>query len=358
MTWASRDFQPFEIDLVSDNASRPSQAMREFMVAADVGDEERGEDPTVRELEEMAAELMGKPAAAFMPSGTMCNVVAFDVWCEHGDGLLLHEDTHPVYSKYAGPHIHHRLELHTLPGERGVLSPAAIEAKIAAVVGAGGRPRLLSLENTHNRTGGSVWSLEAIAAASEVARTHDLRVHVDGARMLNAVVSSGVSAADYCAPVDSAWIDLSKALGCPMGAVMAGSEEFVTRVRQAKYLFGGITHKAGMMAAAGIYALRHHVRRLTDDHARALELAEGLAVLDGVELAQERVETNIVYFDVAPAGLDAALVLDEIARAGVRMKQISETTIRAVTHLDIARADTDRAVSAVESALERLSAGQ
>ena len=352
MTWADRSFAPFEIDLVSDNASRPSEAMREFMAAAEVGDEERGEDPTVRELEELVAELMGKPAAVFMPSGTMCNVVAFSVWCEPGDALLLHEDTHPVYSKYAGPHVHHGLALRKLPGERGVLGGAAIEQDLAAAQRDGARPSLLSLENTHNRSGGSVWSVAQIGEASAAARAGGIAVHVDGARLLNAVAASGASTAEFCAPVDSAWIDLSKGLGCPMGAVMAGGEQFVGRARQAKYLFGGVTHKAGMMAAAGIYALRHNIERLGEDHARARELAAGLSGLAGVALAQNLVETNIVYFDVGVSGLDAQTVLERLATAGVRMKQISDTKIRAVMHLDITPADITAAIDAVEAALQ------
>lgn len=344
-------FTPFEIDLVSDNASRPTAGMRRFMCAADVGDEERGEDPTVRALEELVAELTGKAAAVFMPSGTMCNVIAFFVWCAPGEAMLLHEDTHPVYSKYAGPHIHNRLELHKLTGERGVLRADTIERALRQIASDEGVGRLLSLENTHNRSGGSIWSLTQTEEACGTASAHGLATHLDGARLLNAVAASGVSAAAYCAPFDSAWIDLSKGLGCPMGAVMAGDERFVADAREAKYLFGGVTHKAGMMAAAGIYALRHHVERLVEDHDRATELASGLARLRGVELAQEIVETNLVYFDVAASGLSAAQLLARLAVAGVRMKQIDETRVRAVTHLDITSERVTTAVTAVEAAL-------
>ncbi len=351
MTSAASRFTPFEIDLVSDNASRPTAGMRRFMCAADVGDEERGEDPTVRELEELVADLTGKAAAVFMPSGTMCNVIAFFVWCAPGDAMLLHEDTHPVYSKYAGPHIHNRLELHKLAGERGVLTGETIERALRRIASVDGAARLLTLENTHNRSGGSVWPLVQLEEACRTARAHGLATHLDGARLLNAVAASGVSAAEYCAPYDSAWIDLSKGLGCPMGAVMAGDEQFVAETREAKYLFGGVTHKAGMMAAAGIYALRHHLERLVEDHERATALANGLAGISGVELAQESVDTNLVYFDVAASGLTAAESLARLAVAGVRMKQIDETRVRAVTHLDITSAQVTAAVAAVEAAV-------
>ena len=325
--------------------------MREFMCSADVGDEERSEDPTVCELERIVAALAGKEAAVFMPSGTMCNVVAFDVWCDAGDTLLLHDDTHPVYSKYAGPHIHKRLELQTLAGGYGVMGAASIEDALRGVRDRGGAARLLSVENTHNRTGGSVWSLADIDAACEAARAHGLATHLDGARLLNAVAASGVSTADYCAPFDSAWIDLSKGLGCPMGAVMVGDERFVAKAREAKYLFGGVTHKAGMMAAAGIYALRHHVERLSEDHDRATELAGGLAELTGVAIAQERIDTNLVYFDVAASGLSSRDLLARLSASSVRMKQIDATKLRAVTHLDITSAHVQTAVTAVEAAL-------
>ena len=351
MASTGADFTPFDIDLVSENACRPTVGMRRFMSAADVGDEERGEDPTVRELEALVAELTGKAAAVFMPSGTMCNVIAFFVWCAPGDTMLLHEDTHPVYSKYAGPHIHNRLDLCKLAGERGVLTSAAIDRGLVGIAQAGGTARLLSLENTHNRSGGSIWSVAQTEEACDAAHAHGLSTHLDGARLLNAVAASGVSTVKYCAPFDSAWIDLSKGLGCPMGAVMAGDARFVAEARNAKYLFGGVTHKAGMMAAAGIYALQHHVERLAEDHERASELAAGLACISGVELAQESVDTNLVYLDIEVTGLTAEQLLVRLAVAGVRMKQIDETKLRAVTHLDITSAQVGAVVAAVEAAV-------
>lgn len=350
MTSGDGGFAPFPIDLVSDNACHPTAGMRRFMAAAAVGDEERSEDPTVRQLEELVADLTGKASAVFMPSGTMCNVVAFFVWCRPGEAMLLHEETHPVYSKYAGPHIHNRIELHKLAGRCGVLAGETVERALREIDSAGGTARLLTLENTHNRSGGSVWSLSETEEACRAARAHGLATHLDGARLLHAVAASGVSAAEYCAPFDSAWIDLSKGLGCPMGAVMAGDEQFVEAARQAKYLFGGVTHKSGMMAAAGIYALRHHVERLVEDHERAEELASGLSGIRGVELDQERVDTNLVYIDIAGSGLTAAELLVRLASAGVRMKQIDETRVRAVTHLDITSAHVRTAVAAVEAA--------
>ena len=232
-----------------------------------------------------------------------------------------------------------------------MLTGETIEGALRRLASVDGAARLLTLENTHNRSGGSVWPLAQVEQACRTARARGLATHLDGARLLNAVAASGVSAAEYCAPFDSAWIDLSKGLGCPMGAVMAGDERFVAEAREAKYLFGGVTHKAGMMAAAGIYALRHHVERLVEDHERATALANGLAGISGVELAQESVDTNLVYFDVAASGLTAAESLARLAVAGVRMKQIDETRVRAVTHLDITSAQVTAAVAAVEAAV-------
>lgn len=351
MTRSRARIRTYEIDLSSDNAARPTEAMRRFMSRAAVGDEERGEDPTVVELEEMVADLTGKAAAVFMPSGTMCNVVAYFVHCEPGDEIILHESSHPVYSGYTGPAVRGRASVHLLAGERGIFTGAQVLEAIQRNSPAKPRSRLVSVENTHNRGGGSVWTLAQIEDVCSVARANGLRAHLDGARLLNAVVASGVSAAEYCAPFDSAWIDLSKGLGCPMGGVLAGDTGFVAEARRGKYLFGGLMHKAGIEAAAGIYALRHHVSRLAEDHALARELARGLAEIPGLELRATPVQTNIVYFDVSGAGLDSATLLELVAPAGVRFKAVAATVLRAVTHLGIRPEHIPRAVEAVRSAV-------
>ena len=244
------------------------------MSRAPVGDEEFGEDRTVAELESAVAELTGKEAALFMPSGTMCNLVAFFVHCNPEDEILVHEDSHPVYSSYAGPTVPGRACLRTLSGERGVITGAQVANALREAPNSR-RIRLISLENTHNRSGGSIWPVETAENTCRVARAHGLATHLDGSRLLNAVVASGTPAAAFCAPFDSVWIDLTKGLGCPTGAVLAGSKSFIAESRRAKYFFGGVMHKAGIAAAAGVYALRHNVDRLQEDHARAAELARG-----------------------------------------------------------------------------------
>ena len=323
------------MDLRSDNAAKPTKAMRQFMCRAPIGDEEFGEDPTVRKLEAMVAELLGKEEAVFMPSGTMCNITSYFVHCGAEDEILIHESSHPVYSEYAGPRVHGRARLDCLEGERGILEPESVRDAITRASAKGTRTRLLSLENTHNRSGGSVWALKEIQDVCRIAHENGLSTHLDGARLPNAVVATGISAAEYCAPFDSAWIDLSKGLGCPSGAVLAGDWQFIDEARKAKYLFGGVMHKAGIVAAAGVYALRHHFERIIEDHERAAELASGLAGIPRIRMMQDEVETNIIYFDVALTGLTARDFVTQLGGLGVRMKAVGENAVRAVTHLDV-----------------------
>jgi threonine aldolase len=344
--------QRFEIDLFSDNAAQPTDSMRRFMAAAPVGDEEHGEDPTVRELEQLVARLTGKDDAVFAPSGTMCNIVAYAVHCGPGDEILVHEDSHPVYSGYGGPAVPGRPPLRRLRGESGVITDDTIHRALADAQESR-RARLLSLENTHNRSGGSIWPLEAIDTACAAARAYRLITHLDGARLLNATAATGIQVARYCAPFDSAWIDLSKGLGCPSGAVLAGDLDFIARARRAKYLHGGVMHKAGILAAAGIYALEHHVDRLRKDNERASRLADALAVLPGIDLLHDRVETNLVYFSTEGAGIDAAALLAFLAPAGIRLKATSEFTLRAAIHLDVRDDHIDRVHEAIATALEK-----
>jgi threonine aldolase len=340
----------YDVDLVSDNAAQPTEGMRRFMSRAVVGDDARREDPTVRELEERIAGLTGKEAAVFLPSGTMCNLVAYFVLCDPSDEVILHETSHPVYSGYLGS-LPGRPSIHLVPGRRGILSGSQIAAAMERDEPGKPRTGVLSLENTHNRGGGSIWRLDQIAEACSVARAHGVATHLDGARLLNAVAATGISAASYCADFDSVWIDLSKGLACPMGAVLAGDAAFVQSARRAKALHGGVIHKPGIAAAAGLYALRWHVDRLAEDNARAAELAEALNDVCGVTILHRPVKTNIVYFDISETGLSSSRLLARIAADGVRFQQISATTLRAVTHLDISGVHVQRATAAVRRAL-------
>ncbi len=338
-----------EVDLFSDTVTRPTPAMRRFMCDAEVGDEQKFEDPTVNLLQEMVAELLGKEAAVFLPSGTMCNEIAIRVHCRPGDELLAHSTAHPIHFETGGPAALGGVMCRPLDGPRGIYDAATLEAGIRPLGSRHNpRSRLVWVEQTSNLGGGAVWPLERIREVTDVARRHTLATHLDGARLLNAVVASGVAAREYAAPFDSAWIDLTKGLGAPVGAVLAGSREFIAEAWRCKQQMGGAMRQAGIIAAGGVYALRHHVDRLADDHANARRLAEGLAELPGVRLDPSQVETNIVIFDLT-GDLDAPTAIERMLERGVRMGAMGPRSIRAVTHLDVSSQQIDRALDAARA---------
>jgi threonine aldolase len=339
------------VDLRSDTKTRPTDAMRRYMCVAPVGDEQKGEDPTVLVLEERVAGMTGKDAAVFLPSGTMCNIIALFLHCRPGDEVLTHRHSHVAYAEMNGPAVHARVTLLLLDGERGILEPSNVMAGLDRTRrgASGARASLLSLENTHNVSGGAIWPLRLQQEVCAVARDAGLATHLDGARLLNASVAAGIPVIDYCTSFDSAWIDLSKGLGCPVGAVLVGTAAFIDDARRAKRLFGGAMRQAGILAAAGIYALEHHVARLADDHDRARRLGEALAALDSVVVEGRPIETNIVHFDISASGVEPAEFLARTQALGVRFGLVGGSTIRAVTHLDIADEDLPTAVSAVRA---------
>jgi threonine aldolase len=334
-----------EVDLSSDTVSKPTAAMRRFMCDAEVGDEQKGEDPTVNLLQEKVAELLGMEAAVFLPSGTMCNEIAMRVHCRPGDEMLAHRTAHPIHFETGGPAALAGVNVRALDGPRGQFDPASVEEAVRPNSRYAPRTRLVWVEQTSNLGGGSVWPLEQIEKVVRAGRSHGLAAHMDGARLMNAVVASGVAARDYAGPFDSVWIDFTKGLGAPVGAAIAGSREFIAEAWRCKQQMGGAMRQAGIIAAAGVYALRHHVERLVEDHAHARRLAEGLAALSGVKLDPADVETNIVFFDLTGA-LDAPTAVGRLLTHGVRMGALGTRTIRAVTHLDISTADIDRALAA------------
>lgn len=340
--------EAIRVDLYSDTLTQPSAAMRRFMCEAPVGDEQRGEDPTVNRLQEMVAELLGKEAALFLPSGTMCNEIAFAVHCRPGDEILMDRTAHPLNFEAGAPAVICGALIHPLDGRRGIFSAAQVEAAIRPRSRYAPRSRLLAVEQITNLGGGAVWPLAELRAVAEVARRHGLASHLDGARLLNAVAASGVSARDYAAPFDSAWLDFSKGLGAPMGAVLAGSAAFIEEAWYWKQRLGGALRQAGIVAAAGIYALEHNIERLSKDHANAQLLARGLAALPGITLDPAEVEANIILFDVAGTGLSAAEFVRRLrAEHGVRMGAFGPSTVRAITHLDVSRAGVNEALEAV-----------
>ncbi len=341
------------VDLYSDTQTRPTDAMRQAIAEAEVGDEQRGEDPTVNRLQDMVAELLGKEAALFLPSGTMCNQIGYRVLGQPGAEVILDETAHPVHFEAGAPAALSGLMMRPVAGNRGIFSAEQVAAAIRpASLRHLPRSAILSIEQTSNLGGGAVWPLKTVQAVADVARRHDLQVHMDGARLLNAVVASGVSAADFAAPCDSVWIDLSKGLGCPVGAVMAGSADFIEEAFRCKHQFGGAMRQAGIIAAAGVYALESNVERLAEDHRNARLFAEGLADIDGVLLDIGSVETNMIYFDIGGTTMSAPVFCRTLeSEHSVRLGAIDETLIRAVTHLDVATEDIRFALRSIRAVL-------
>ena len=339
------------IDLYSDTMTKPTAAMRRCMAEAEVGDEQKGEDPTVNRLQEMVAELLGKEAAVYLPSGTMCNEISFAVWARTGDEMIIHRDAHPAHFEVGGPAYLARLMLYPLDGPRGLFTAEQVQEAIRPDSPHYPRSRIVEIENTHNMGGGSIWPLTQLQGVCAMAHRYGLMTHLDGARLLNAVVATGIPAKVYAEPFDSVWIDLSKGLGCPVGAVLAGAREFIKDARRLKHLFGGAMRQAGIIAAAGVYALEHHVARLDEDHAHAKMLAQALAELPKVRLNPADVETNIVIFDVGAAGSPAEQIGEQLEKAGVRVSVMGRTKLRAVTHLDVTRQDIQRAIDVFQCVL-------
>ena len=341
--------QAIEVDLVSDTATKPTPAMRGAMAAAPVGDEQRGEDPTVNALNERVADLLGQEAALFLPSGTMCNQVAIATHCRAGDEIVAAQGAHIDGAEGAGAAVFAGSSINRIACPRGIFSGDDVRAALRPRLTKTPRTRLVEVEQTNNRGGGAVWPRKTILSVVETARAHGLRLHMDGARLLNAVVASGEPAHSYTAMFDSVWLDLSKGLGCPVGGVLAGSRDFIAEADIWKHRFGGAMRQAGILAAAGLYALDHHIDRLAEDHANARRLADRLATLPGVHLDPQEVETNILFVDVGKTGLSAGAIGDMMLRHGVRLHVQSETRIRAVTHLDIAAVDIDRTADLLET---------
>jgi threonine aldolase len=339
------------IDLYSDTRTKPTPGMRRAVAEAEVGDEQAMLDPTVNRLCARVAGLLGKEAAVYLPSGTMCNQIAARVHCRQGDEIILSATAHPIFAESGGPAALAGVMLRGLEGARGMFTADQVRAAINSPDWRHApRSRLLEVENTTNVGGGAVWPLHQIEAVTGVAKEHGLACHMDGARLMNAVVASGGSAAGYAAPFDSVWIDFSKGLGAPVGAVLAGSKDFIHEAWRVKQQIGGAMRQAGIIAAACLYALDHHVERLAEDHANARRLAEGLAEIPGVTLDPASVETNIVWFDVE-GRMSAANVSTALRERGVLIGGYGQHRMRAVTHLDVTRADIETALTALRRVL-------
>lgn len=344
--------EPRVIDLRSDTVTVPSDAMRQAMASAPVGDDVFGEDPTIRRLEEMAAQRTGKEAALFVTSGTMSNLVAILSHCARGDEAIVGSESHILHYEVAGAAGLAGVQLRPVPNDaRGRIDPVAVEVLIRGENVHTPATSLLCIENTHNRCSGAALPPEDVLALADVAHRHGVRVHIDGARIFNAAVALGTTVAAIAAPVDSVGFCLSKGLGAPVGSVLCGSADFIARARKMRKMVGGGMRQGGIIAAAGVYALDHMVDRLADDHANAKLLARGLAALPIVELDPGQIDTNIVIFGVRGDWLGLARSMKS---AGVLSTITAPGRLRMVTHDGIERSDIEEALERVRHAASAL----
>ncbi|MCA9471110.1 MAG: low-specificity L-threonine aldolase [Nitrospirales bacterium] len=331
------------IDLRSDTVTKPTKAMREAMASAEVGDDVYGEDPTVNRLEQMAAELLGKDAGLFVPSGVMGNQLCIRLHTRPGDEVIVESTSHIIRYEGGAASSLAGVQLACVPGERGLLAPAHVEKSIRQRDVHNPPTTLLCLEQTHNCGGGTVYPLATIQALAAVARSHQLAFHLDGARIFNAVTATGVPAEEYARLFDTVSFCLSKALGAPVGSVIVSDRERIAQLRRLRKIFGGGMRQTGVLAAAGIFALQHHITRLSEDHQNAQRLAERLASLSTVTCDPTHVETNMILFSVNDDSRSTEQLLEQCRQGGVLLNAVGDRTFRVVTHLDVSAEDIEEA---------------
>lgn len=340
------------VDLRSDTLTQPTPAMRRAMAEAEVGDDVFGEDPTVNRLEEMAAERLGKEAGLFVASGTMGNLVSLLAHCGRGDEIILGSQAHTFRSEQGGAAALAGIHPCTIPNQPdGTLDLEEIKWAIRGDDIHHPRTRLIILENTHNGCNGYPLNIDYMKAAGELARRHELKFHVDGARLFNAAVALGVRPQDLAADADSISFCLSKGLAAPVGSVICGNEHFIAKARRARKVVGGGMRQAGILAAAGVVALNEMVDRLAEDHANAKKLAMGLAETTGVIVDPDQIHTNIIYFEVKREGMTPQEFVQRIDAAGVRMLRLGPQKVRAVTHYHITSEDVDQALAVISKVI-------
>lgn len=343
------------INLYSDTQTLPSQEMREAMARAVVGDDQKGEDPTCNELCERVAELLGKERALFMPSGTMCNEVAIAVHCSAGTEIICDRTAHIITAETGGPAAISRAMIHGLKGDRGQFTPDQVRNGLRNKSQYEPRSRLLVVEQTSNHGGGSIWPVQQVDAVAEVAHANGLITHMDGARLMNAVVESGIDAKTMASAMDTVWIDFTKGLGAPLGAVIAGSGEFIDEAIRWRQMLGGGLRQAGICGAACIYALENNIKRLQDDHDLARHLAYRIAEIPGLSVDPAGVETNIVFFDLEPDHVTTQDVISRLLKRGVRIGTMGgPKRFRAVTHLDVSTEEVDQAADVIAEVIAGL----
>lgn len=335
------------IDLRSDTVTKPSPEMRRVMAEAEVGDDVFGDDPTMNKLQEKVADMLGKEAALFVPSGTMANTIAILAHTQPGDEVIVERESHTFNYEVAGAAVMGGVQLNTILGERGILEPDQIAREIREPNVHIPPTKLICLENTHNRGGGSIYPLEKIQAIHNLAQRHNIKMHLDGARLFNACVATGISPNEYAQNFDSLMFCFSKGLGAPVGSILVGSKAFIERAHRVRKMLGGGMRQVGILAAAAWYALENNVERLAEDHAHAQMLAIELAKIKGFQVNPEHVETNILVFDVSQSGFSVAEVLSKFKSKGILMVSFGRTLARAVTHLDVSREDIEITIRVV-----------
>ncbi len=340
-------------DFRSDTVTKPTEAMYRAMTAAELGDDVLGDDPTVKRLEERCADMLGKEAALFVPSGTMANLLAVFLHCRPGDELLCEENSHVYIYEQGGYAQINGVCVRPLPGCRGIFDAETLVGAIHEPNLHFPNPKAVFLENTHNRGGGSVWPFETLSDVCATARKNGLTLHLDGARLMNAVVATGRAVREWTEPFDTVSLCFSKGLGAPIGSVLAGSGDWMHLARRRRKVLGGGMRQSGTLAAAALYALDYHVERLADDHRNAQMLADRIREMpqDVIRLKYDATDTNMVFFEIAKPQWTAQRFCDELARHGVLMLPTGATTVRAVTHLDVDATAAEKTVEAIADVL-------
>lgn len=336
------------VDLRSDTLTQPSAEMREAICNAQVGDDVFGEDPSINRLQEMMAGITGKEAALFVASGTMGNQICIKTHTQPGNEIIVEKNSHLFNYECGAPGLLSHVQVLPINGQRGSFTVEQVKASIRPQNVHHPQTALICIENTHNRSGGTIFPFPEIEKISGFAKENKIKLHLDGARLWNASVATGIPINKYCDLVDSASLCFSKGLGAPIGSIIVGSHEFIERARYYRKAFGGGMRQAGILAAAAIYAIENHIQRLAEDHKRARVLGDFISTLPGIDFDSESLQTNIVIFDVKDSGLSGEEVVDRLAEKGVKMLTFAGTKMRAVIHLHISDQDIHNTITALK----------
>ncbi|MDO9026250.1 MAG: low-specificity L-threonine aldolase [bacterium] len=336
------------IDLRSDTVTKPSAAMKRAMFSAPLGDDVFGDDPTVNKLQSETARLLGKQAGLFVPSGTMGNQIALKTLTQPGDEVILDHESHIFRYEVAGAAVISGLQFHTIHGPGGIMTAEQVKEAIRPADIHQPQTTMVCLENTHNRAGGVIYPLDEIKKISALCKKHKIKMHLDGARLWNASIASGIPLKEYSKYFDSVMVCFSKGLGCPAGSVLAGDKEFIEKARRNRKMMGGGMRQAGILAGSGLYALKHNLKRMAEDHKRAQTLAKTIYQIPKIRIDLASVQTNIVVFDIKQTGMRSEQAMEKLAGKGLWLVSFGPTRLRVVTHLDVDDKDIEHAGAIVK----------